>query len=170
MSCSEPCARRLFRYGGLAVWSRSAQESAQTAPSRVRLTTDGTLKLAPVFMNNGDEVVFATHEIPNLVSIVSLKLSDDSQRRLHPTVVNHQFDPAFSRDGRYHAFGRSSTSPQMVLVIEDTARKKNAYSARENRARPRAILRSRPTARALSSAFPTSAAIKLSRSTCGART
>ena len=49
------------------------------------MTTDGTLKLAPVFISNGDEVVFATHEIPNLVSIVALKLSDGSRRRLHPT-------------------------------------------------------------------------------------
>ena len=135
-----------------------------------RLTTDGTLKLAPVFINNGDEVVFATHEIPNLVAIVALRLRDHSRRRLHPTVVNHQFDPAFSRDGRYHAFGRSSTSPQMVLVIEDTQEKKDAvFKPRESRATAR-IPRSLPTARALSSAFPTSAVIRSSPSTRGART
>ncbi|MFI5459951.1 MAG: TolB family protein [Isosphaerales bacterium] len=104
----------------------------------IRLTTDGTLKLAPVFQSNGDEVVFATHEGPNLVSIVRLKLSDGSRRRMHPTVVNHQFDPAFSRDGRLHAYARSSTAPQMVLVIQDTNDKKESvFKPRESRATAR---------------------------------
>jgi TolB protein len=112
--------------------------TASRAEPPVRLTTDGTLKLAPVFINNGDELAFATHETPNLVAIVSLKLSDGSRRRLHPSSVNHQFDPSFSRDGRYHAFGRSSTSPQMVLVIEDTIEKKDAvFRPRESRATAR---------------------------------
>ena len=135
-----------------------------------RLTTDGKEKLAPVFINNGDEVVFASHEVPNLVAIVALRLTDHSRRRLHPTVVNHQFDPAFSRDGRYHAFGRSSTSPQMVLVIEDTQEKRNAvFKPRESRATAR-IPRSPPMARGLFSAFPTSAVSRSSRSIRGART
>jgi TolB protein len=104
----------------------------------VRLTNDGVLKLAPVFINNGDEVVFATHETPSLVAIVCLKLSDGSRRRLHPATVNHQFDPAFSRDGRYHAFGRSSTSPQMVLVIEDLRDKNDSiFRPSESRATAR---------------------------------
>lgn len=109
-----------------------------------RLTTDGKEKLAPVFINNGDEVVFASHEVPNLVAIVALRLTDHSRCRLHPTVVNHQFDPAFSRDGRYHAFGRSSTSPQMVLVIEDTQEKRNAvFKPRESRATAESLVRRR---------------------------
>ena len=75
-------------------------------------------------------------------------------------MVNHQFDPAFSRDGRYHAFGRSSTSPQMVLVIEDTREKKDAvFQPRESRATAR-IPRSPPMARAWCSASPISAAIR----------
>jgi TolB protein len=106
-------------------------------PAR-RLTTDGTLKLAPVFIGEGDELVFASHELPNLVAIVRLTLSDGSRQRLHPTVVNHQFDPAFSRDGRWHAFARSATSPQTVLVIEDTLDKKQSiFQPRESRATAR---------------------------------
>jgi TolB protein len=85
-----------------------------------------------------DEVVFATHESPNLVSIVRLKLSDGSRRRIHPTVVSHQFDPAFSRDGRLLAYSRSATAPQMVLVIQDTAEKKEwVFKPRESRATAR---------------------------------
>jgi TolB protein len=138
MSFFEDCVRRRFRHGVIAVLTTLALGISANGAEPNRLTTDGTLKLAPVFINNGDEVVFATHEIPNLVSIVSLRLSDHSRRRLQPTVVNHQFDPAFSRDGRYHAFGRSATSPQMVLVIQDTHEKKDTvFRPRESRATAR---------------------------------
>ena len=138
MSCSERCLRRRCRHRLFAIVVAFASGIAASGAEPTRLTTDGTLKLAPVFISNGDEVVFATHEVPNLVSIVGLRLSDHSRRRLHPTVVNHQFDPAFSRDGRYHAYGRSSTSPQMVLVIEDTQEKKDVvFRPRESRATAR---------------------------------
>jgi TolB protein len=126
----------LNRMFALMIAISSGTSATGTEP--VRLTTDGTLKLGPAFISNGDEVVFATHEVPNLMSIVGLRFFDHSRRRLHPTVVNHQFDPAFSRDGRYHAYGRSSTSPQMVLVIEDTQEKKEVvFRPRESRATAR---------------------------------
>lgn len=138
MNCSDRCLRRNFFHRTLAVLAGLGVGIVADGAEPSRLTTDGTLKLAPVFINNGNEIVFATHEIPNLVAIVEFRLSDHSRRRLHPAVVNHQFDPAFSRDGRYHAFGRSATSPQMVLVIQ------NAHDKRENVFRPR---ESRATAR-----------------------
>jgi TolB protein len=108
------------------------------ASDPIRLTTDGTLKLAPVFLENGEELAFATHAAPNLVAIFRLKLADGSRRRMHPTVVNHQFDPAFSRDARLHAYARTATSPQMVLVIQDSSDKKEAvFRPRESRATAR---------------------------------
>ena len=138
MSCSERNSRRRCRHHLFAIIVAFGSGNAATAAEPTRLTTDGTFKLAPVFISNGDELVFATHEVPNLVSIIGLRLSDHSRRRLHPTVVNHQFDPASSRDGRYHAYGRSSTSPQMVLVIEDTQEKKDVvFRPRESRATAR---------------------------------
>jgi TolB protein len=138
MSCFDWCSYRCSCHRTLVIVVVLASGMTAGGAEPARLTTDGTLKLAPVFERNGDEVVFATHEIPNLVSIVCLKLSDGSRRRLQPTSVNHQFDPAFSRDGRYHAFGRSSTSPQMVLVIQDNHEKKDAvFQPRESRATAR---------------------------------
>ena len=134
--------------------------SAARGGEPVRLTTDGTLKLAPVFLDKGDEIVFASHESPNLVAVVCLKLSDGTRRRLHPSVVNHQFDPAFSRDGRLHAYARSSTSPQTVLVIEDTRDKKESvFRPRDSRATVRNPS-TRRTAHGSSSAFRTSAGIR----------
>ena len=112
-------------------------EPAQ-ASEPVRVTTDGTLKLSPVFVGNGDEVAFATHERANLVSIVRLRLSDGSRRSEHPTVTSHQFDPAYSRDGRLHAYAMSSGAPQMVLVIQDLhGKKESVFRPRESRATAR---------------------------------
>ena len=65
-------------------------------------------------------------------------MSDGSRRREYPTVTSHQFDPAFSRDGRFHAYAMSSTSPQMVLVIQNLRDKKESvFRPREARATAR---------------------------------
>ena len=134
MNCSERTVRPAAATV-LAVLIAFATASAASGGEPVRLTTDGTLKLAPVFIDKGDEIAFASHESPNLVAVVRLKLSDGTRRRVHPTVVNHQFDPAFSGDGRFHAYARSSTSPQTVLVIQDTHDKKESiFRPRESRA------------------------------------
>jgi TolB protein len=99
-----------------------------------RLTTDGTLKSAPVFASR-QEIVFAVHEAPNLVALKRLKLKDGTQELLHPTLKAHQFDPAFSADGRYHCFALSATSPQLVLVIQDLVEKtETTFRPRDGRA------------------------------------
>lgn len=135
MSCSDvPAALRMLAvFLGMA----SLMVEAQGAEA-VRLTTDGARKLAPVFPGSGDEVVFATREAPNLVAIVQLRLGDGTRRRLHPNVVAHQFDPAFTRDGRYHAYAMSANAPQMVLVIQDRRDRSEAtFRPRESRATAR---------------------------------
>ena len=103
-----------------------------------RLTNDGTLKFSPAFVHGGEAIAFATHESANLVSLWRLKLADGSRERLHPNVSAHQFDPAFSADGRYHAFAMSATSPQTVLVIQEPATKTEAtFRPRDARATAR---------------------------------
>jgi Tol biopolymer transport system component len=140
MSSSERSALRISRLiprllaAGIAILSFGIAAGADA----VRLTTDGTLKLSPAFINNGEEIAFATHARPNLVAIYALSVRDGSRRRLLPSVVNHQFDPAASRDGRFLAFARSATSPQMVLVIHDLNEKKDVvFQPRESRATAR---------------------------------
>ena len=68
MNCSERRASPPF-LAMIATGSCSSHSDSATPAARAhgRLTTDGTLKLAPVFISNGDEIVFATHEVPNLV-------------------------------------------------------------------------------------------------------
>jgi TolB protein len=84
-----------------------------------RLTSDGKRKLSPVFTADGAAIVYSVHEEPTLVALVRLNLADGTQEKVHPVAAAHQFDAAYSPDGRYHCFAMSATSPQMVLVIED---------------------------------------------------
>jgi TolB protein len=100
----------------------------------LRLTADGKLKSAPAFAGP-EEIVFAVHEAPNLVALRRLKVKEGIQELVHPAVKAHQFDAAYSADGRYHCFAMSSTSPQLVLVIQDAREKTEAvFRPREARA------------------------------------
>src|SRR5260370_38800826 len=111
--------RAMVLFLGLGLGLAAGPLSAAAAE---RLTTDGKRKSAPVFVGS-QEVVFAVHELPNLVALKRLKLKERTQELLHPSLKGHQFDPAFSADGRYHCFALSSTSPQLVLVIQDIREK-----------------------------------------------
>lgn len=109
-----------------------------SAGEAIRITHDGQLKFAPVFTSGGREVVYAAHESANLVSLQRLPLAGGDHERLHPTVVAHQFDPAFTADGRWHCYSMSSGSPQLVLVIEDAENRKSVeFRPRDARATAR---------------------------------
>ncbi len=126
MSSSDPSPARL--------------SAADLVPSDAprRLTRDGKLKLTPVFAAGGRDIVFAEHESPNLVALRRLSLADGSEERLHPTLRAHQFDPAFSADGRYHCYAMSATSPQLVLVLQDlTEKKQSTFQPQDSRATAR---------------------------------
>jgi Tol biopolymer transport system component len=85
-----------------------------------QLTHDGILKFAPCFLPGGKEIVYSAHDVPNRVSLIRLHLDSGKTELVHPNVTDHQFDAAWSADGRYHCFAMGSTSPQLVLVIRDS--------------------------------------------------
>ncbi len=86
-----------------------------------QLTFDGDLKLAPVFVDGGAAVVFSAHRHPNRVGLIRLNLKDGKQQLLYPSLTPHQYDAAFSADGRFHCYVMSSISPQLVLVFSNLA-------------------------------------------------
>jgi TolB protein len=92
---------------------------SSTAAEPRRLTHDGTLKLSPVFVEKGNAVIFATHDEPNRVSLIRLRLSDGRQERVDPALTAHQLDADVSTDGRYLCFVLTFTSPQSILVVRD---------------------------------------------------
>ncbi|MDA0836003.1 MAG: DPP IV N-terminal domain-containing protein [Planctomycetota bacterium] len=85
-----------------------------------RLTTDGVMKFSPVYYPGKNAIVYCLHESPTRVALWKLNLDDRTQHRFYEPETSHQFDAAFSSDGRYHAFCRSSTSRQLVLIIKDS--------------------------------------------------
>jgi TolB protein len=104
----------------------------------VALTHDTVRKLAPVFMPGGEQIVYAAHEQPNLVALVRLNVRDGTRQRLHPEIATHQFDPAFSADGHFHAYSRTTTSPQSELVIVDLRNpRETVFRPRDSRATAR---------------------------------
>jgi Tol biopolymer transport system component len=112
-----------------------ATSTAVSAAEPRRLTHDGRLKLAPVFISGGREIAYSVHDIPNRVTLMRLRLADETETRMLPDTELHQFDVDISRDGRYVVFARSATSPQLTLVIKDTRENTEAeYSPREARA------------------------------------
>ena len=118
-SCSWPGPGRVFSvfsFSMLAVTLLRAGEPVQ-------LTNDGKFKLSPSFLAGGAEVVFSVHDVPNRVTLTRLKLEDRARTRVFPTLATHQFDGVYSPDSRYLCFSRSSTSPQLELVIVDTREK-----------------------------------------------
>jgi Tol biopolymer transport system component len=105
------------------------------AAEPVRLTRDGTRKLAPTFVDGGAALVYAAHERPNLVALVQLDWQSGSRHRVLPKVVNHQFDPTFSPDGHYLAYSRTTPSPQSELVIRDLHEQREVtFRPRDSRA------------------------------------
>jgi len=101
----------------------------------MRLTRDGARKIAPVFIDGGDAIVYAAHERPNLVALVRLDWRKGTRARVLPKVVNHQFDPAYSLDGKFLAYSRTTTSPQSELVIRDLrAEREVTFRPRDSRA------------------------------------
>jgi Tol biopolymer transport system component len=95
------------------------------APAR-QLTHDGRLKMDPVFLHGGDELVFTLQETPVQMSLMRLKLADGSVERLHPQATASEFEAAFSPDGRYCAFVQSRANLNLKLVIRDTKLNRDA--------------------------------------------
>ncbi len=58
-----------------------------------------------------------------------------TRERVLPKVVNHQFDPAFSADGHFLGYARTTTSPQSELVIRDRRSERDiTFRPRDSRA------------------------------------
>jgi Tol biopolymer transport system component len=91
-----------------------------------QLTRDGRLKMDPVFLRGGEELVFTLQETPVQMSLMRLKLTDGSVERLHPQATASEFEAAFSPDGRYCAFVQSRANLNLKLIIRDTKQNRDA--------------------------------------------
>ena len=139
MSCFDRRTRRNLRGLECACDHRCAL--SECMPTRSRAGPHDHRRhaqAAPVFINNGDEVVFATHEVPNLVSIVCLKL----ERRLAAATAPDGRQPSV-RPGLLARWALSRLWP-IVDFSPDGARdpghpgeKRRVFQPRESRATAR---------------------------------
>jgi TolB protein len=91
-----------------------------------QMTRDGRMKMDPVFVSGGKEVVFTVQEKAVQWSLMRLDLASGNTARLHPQANTSEFEPAFSADMRYCAFVQSRGNLNLKLVIRDTKRNRGA--------------------------------------------
>lgn len=106
------------RGASLSAGEPSAGRQASLANAQ-RLTSDGRLKMDPVFIAGGTELVFTVLESPEQTSLMKLRLADGVQSWLNPKAATTEFEPAFSGDGRYCAFVQNRGNLSLQLVIRD---------------------------------------------------
>jgi TolB protein len=96
------------------------------APKTVQLTRDGRMKMDPVFINGGKELVFTVQDKAVQLSLMKLTVADAKVERLHPQAATSEFEAAFSADMRYYAFVQSRANLNLKLVIRDTQLNRDA--------------------------------------------
>jgi TolB protein len=78
------------------------------------------MKLDPVFIRGGEELVFTAYESPTQTSLMRLRQADGLVDRLRPQATTSEFEAAFTPDARSYAFVQSRGNLNLRLVICDT--------------------------------------------------
>jgi TolB protein len=87
----------------------------------VRLTHDGKLKAGPVVTPDGESIVYAELEKPELFRLKRLRLRDGKVEPLLKNPTKSEMDPALSADGKLYAFVRAQSAGTLSLVIRNVA-------------------------------------------------
>ena len=89
-----------------------------------RLTTDGSLKMDPVFLDGGRQIVFTRQEKPTQLCL--MRQAIDSGRgepgkveRLHPDAKTNEWEATVTPDGHYLVFQQNDGNLHVRLVIRD---------------------------------------------------
>jgi Tol biopolymer transport system component len=91
--------------------------SAGLAGEGQRLTTDGQLKRDPIFVNEGEEIVYSVeHTTPRLI-LNRLRLADGVVTRLHPEASLPELKPSFSRDEKIYTFLAMTGNDHLTLRV-----------------------------------------------------
>ena len=97
--------------------------SAGFAGEGQRLTSDGQLKRDPIFVNDGQEIVYSVeHNSPRLI-LNRLRLSDGVVTRLHPEASLPELKPSFSRNEKIYTFLAMTGNDYLTLRVGDAKSK-----------------------------------------------
>jgi TolB protein len=84
------------------------------------------MKMDPIFVRGGAELVFTLQETPTQMSLMRLPLPGGKAERLHPLAQTNEFEAGFSPDGRFYAFVQSRGNLNLKMVIRDTRQDREA--------------------------------------------
>ena len=91
-----------------------------------KLTTDGQLKRDPIFVNEGEEIVYSVeHTAPRLI-LNQLRLADRVVTRLHPEATLPELKPSFSRDEKSYTFLAMTGNDSLMLRVRDVKSKQTS--------------------------------------------
>ena len=90
-----------------------------TGAEEVRLTNDGRIKRDPVFIDNGDTLVYVVDESSDKMRLMRRNMRDGTSEPFHKNAPKSEFSPAFSANGQYYAFIQSRGNLSLALVIRD---------------------------------------------------
>ena len=103
--------------------------SLAAAPPK-RLTCDGRLKMDPVFVKQGKELVFCSQKKFNQLILMQLKMKDLKVARLHSSAITSEFSPSFAKDESRYAYIRNDGNLHVQLVM------RNQKSGKDQRHNP----------------------------------
>ena len=96
--------------------------SAQTP-----LTTDGSNKRDPVFIDDGTTLIYGVDENRDLIRLKQLDLETLESKPYYESANRHHVEVAFSRDGRYVAYTECTGNLTAQFVIKDLQEKKDFF-------------------------------------------
>lgn len=120
MSCSSRLLKRLFTAANILCLCGIA-----IAEDVDQLTNDSLFKRDPIFIKDGDELVYVVLTRPEQLQIMRMTMSDRKTVPLHKDEVRSELEPAFSRDGRYYAHLQSRSPASVAMMIRDAKEKKD---------------------------------------------
>ncbi len=103
----------------------AADNHVAAVSSPIRLTNDNLFKRDPVFIKDGEELVYVVLSRPEQLQIMRMKMSDRKALPLHKDEVRSELEPAFSRDGRYYTHLQSRSPASVAMMIRDSKEKRD---------------------------------------------
>ncbi|MBA61372.1 MAG: hypothetical protein CMJ76_03310 [Planctomycetaceae bacterium] len=85
----------------------------------VKLTDDGRMKFTPVFVDGDTRLTFVDFENPKVFRLKSMDWKTREVKVVHEAAPAPEFDPAYSIDGNYFSFLRTTGGLQVSLVIRN---------------------------------------------------
>lgn len=99
-----------------------------------QITTDGTNKRDPRFVDGGNAVVYCYDETPDLIRMMKIEIGDKQAEPVFADSGNkHHIEPRHSPDGKYVVFTECTGNLSARLVIRDLQQNKDAYITHSGR-------------------------------------